>query len=74
MVSSILRDQEERGSGFRASIADQIEKDLSIELRGGKVGKPDKWTLFRERVETVDGKRNWNKSKIAGHDYTKKDA
>jgi hypothetical protein len=69
VVASILRDGEERNSSFRGTIAEEIEKNLSVTLRGGKAGKPEGWTLSHEWKSVVDGKTKWNKSAVAEKNY-----
>ena len=69
VVASILRDGEERNSSFRGTIAEEIEKNLSVTLRGGKAGKPEGWTLTHEWKSVVDGKTKWNKSAVAEKNY-----
>ena len=69
VVASVLRDGEERNSNFRGTIAEEIEKNLSVTLRGGKAGKPEGWTLTHEWKSVVDGKTKWNKSAVAEKNY-----
>ena len=69
VVASILRDGEERNSSFRGTIADEIEKNLTVVLQGGKAGKPEGWTLTHEWRANINGKLQWKKSTVAEKNY-----
>jgi hypothetical protein len=70
VVASILRDSENRGEGFRGQIADQIEKNLSLNFTQGTDPKmPAEWTLHYEYQVMRDGKTQWKKYKVAEKSY-----
>ena len=69
VVASVLRDGEGRNSNFRGTIADEIEKNLTVVLQGGKAGKPEGWTLTHEWRANINGKLQWKKSTVAEKNY-----
>jgi hypothetical protein len=70
VVASILRDSESRGESFKGQIADQIEKNLSLNFTQGTDPRmPAEWTLYFEYQVMKDGKRQWKKYKVAEKSY-----
>ena len=70
VVASILRDKEERGHGARGHIADQIERNLALEVTQEKGSTmPSAWTLYHEYQQVRNGKSKWKKDKVAEKKY-----